>query len=32
MTEEVTSLSPEPVTAFILSCRRFRMRDYYQLK
>jgi len=32
MTEEVTSLSPEPVTAFILSRRRFRMRDYYQLK
>jgi cation diffusion facilitator CzcD-associated flavoprotein CzcO len=28
MTGEVTSLSPEPVTGFILSRRRFRMSDY----
>ena len=32
MTEEVTSLSPESVTAFILSRTRFRMSDYRQLK
>ncbi len=31
MTEEVTSLSPEPVTGFILSRKWFRMRDYNQL-
>jgi cation diffusion facilitator CzcD-associated flavoprotein CzcO len=28
MTEEVTSLSPEPVTGFILSRKWFRLRDY----
>ena len=28
MTEEVTSLSPEPVTGFILSRRWFRLSDY----
>jgi cation diffusion facilitator CzcD-associated flavoprotein CzcO len=28
MSEEVTSLSPEPVTAFILSRWRFRLSDY----
>jgi cation diffusion facilitator CzcD-associated flavoprotein CzcO len=32
MTEEVTSLSPEPVTGFILSRKWFRMSDYRQLK
>jgi hypothetical protein len=32
MTEEVTSLSPEPVTGFILSRKWFRMGDYHQLK
>ena len=32
MTDEVTSLSPEPVTGFILSRKWFRMRDYRQLK
>lgn len=32
MTEEVTSLSPEPVTGFILSRKWFRMNDYHQLK
>ncbi|MCK6371777.1 MAG: NAD(P)/FAD-dependent oxidoreductase [Gammaproteobacteria bacterium] len=32
MTDEVTSLSPEPVTRFILSRRWFRMSDYHQLK
>ena len=32
MTEEVTSLSPEPVTGFILSRKWFRMSDYHQLK
>lgn len=32
MTEEVTSLSPEPVTGFILSRRRFRLSDYRLLK
>jgi hypothetical protein len=32
MTGEVTSLSPEPVTGFILARRRFRMEDYRQLK
>ena len=28
MTEEVTSLSPEPVTRFILSRKRFKLDDY----
>jgi ribosomal protein L16 Arg81 hydroxylase len=32
MTEEVTSLSPEPVTGFILSRKWFRMSDYRRLK
>ena len=32
MTEEVTSLSPEPVTGFILSGSWFRMNDYRQLR
>jgi cation diffusion facilitator CzcD-associated flavoprotein CzcO len=32
MTGEVTSLSPEPVTGFILSRKWFRMSDYHQLK
>jgi cation diffusion facilitator CzcD-associated flavoprotein CzcO len=32
MTEEVTSLCPEPVTRFILSRRRFRLADYRLLK
>jgi hypothetical protein len=32
MTGEVTSLSPEPVTGFILSLKWFRMSDYHQLK
>ena len=32
MTEEVTSLSPEPVTAFILSRKWFRLNDYRLLK
>jgi len=32
MTDEVTSLSPEPVTGFILSRKWFRMSDYRQLK
>ena len=32
MTGEVTSLSPEPVTGFILSRRWFRMGDYRQLR
>jgi cation diffusion facilitator CzcD-associated flavoprotein CzcO len=32
MTEEVTSLSPEPVTGFILSRKWFRMSDYRLLK
>jgi len=32
MTEEVTSLSPEPVTGFILSRRRFRLSDYRLLR
>jgi cation diffusion facilitator CzcD-associated flavoprotein CzcO len=31
MTGEVTSLSPEPVTGFILSRKWFRMSDYRQL-
>ena len=31
MTEEVTSLSPEPVTRFILSRKWFRLSDYRQL-
>jgi cation diffusion facilitator CzcD-associated flavoprotein CzcO len=32
MSEEVTSLSPEPVTGFILSRRWFRLSDYRLLK
>jgi len=32
MTEEVTSLCPEPVTGFIFSRRRFRLSDYDLLK
>lgn len=32
MTEEVTSLSPEPVTAFILSRKWFRLHDYQLLR
>ncbi|ATX82290.1 putative flavoprotein CzcO associated with the cation diffusion facilitator CzcD [Mariprofundus ferrinatatus] len=32
MCEEVTSLSPEPVTGFILSRRWFHLRDYNLLK
>ncbi|MGQ0697638.1 MAG: flavin-containing monooxygenase [Panacagrimonas sp.] len=32
MTEEVTSLSPEPATGFILSRRWFRLSDYRLLK
>ena len=32
MTEEATSLSPEPVTGFILSRKWFCMSDYHQLK
>lgn len=32
MTEEVTSLSPEPVTRFILSRKGFRLSDYHLLK
>jgi cation diffusion facilitator CzcD-associated flavoprotein CzcO len=32
MTEEVTSLSPEPVTGFILSRKWFRLSDYRLLK
>jgi len=32
MSEEVTSLSPEPVTGFILSRRWFRLGDYRLLK
>ena len=32
MTEEVTSLSPEPVTGFILSRKWFRMSDYRLLR
>jgi len=32
MTEEVTSLSPEPVTGFILSRRRFRLGDFHLIK
>jgi len=32
MTEEVTSLSPEPVTGFILSRKWFHMSDYRQLR
>ena len=31
ITEEVTSLSPEPVTRFILSRKWFRLSDYRQL-
>ena len=32
MSEEVTSLSPEPVTGFILSRRKFHLSDYNLLK
>jgi cation diffusion facilitator CzcD-associated flavoprotein CzcO len=32
MTEEVTSLSPEPASGFILSRRWFRLGDYRQLR
>jgi hypothetical protein len=32
MTDEVTSLSPEPVTGFILSRKWFRLCDYDLLK
>ena len=32
MTEEVTSLSPEPVTGFIFSRKWFRLSDYHLLK
>lgn len=32
MTDEVTSLSPEPATGFILSRRKFHMRDYRWLQ
>ena len=32
MTGEVTSLSPEPVTGFILSRKWFRLSDYRLLK
>jgi len=32
MTEEVTSLSPEPATGFILSRKWFRLGDYHLLK
>ena len=32
MTEEVTSLSPEPVTGFVLSRKWFRLSDYRLLK
>jgi len=32
MSEEVTSLSPEPVTGFIFSRRRFHLSDYHLLK
>lgn len=32
MTEEVTSLSPEPVTGFILARKWFRLRDYRVLR
>jgi hypothetical protein len=32
MTEEVTSLSPEPATGFILSRKWFRLSDYRLLK
>lgn len=32
MTEEVTSLSPEPVTGFIFSRKWFHLRDYHILK
>jgi cation diffusion facilitator CzcD-associated flavoprotein CzcO len=32
MTDEATSLSPEPATGFILSRRRFRLSDYRLLK
>jgi hypothetical protein len=32
MTEEVTSLSPEPATGFILSRKWFRLNDYRLLR
>jgi hypothetical protein len=32
MTDEVTSLSPEPVTGFILSRKWFRLSDYRVLR
>ena len=32
MTEEVTSLSPEPATGFIFSRKWFRLSDYHLLK
>jgi cation diffusion facilitator CzcD-associated flavoprotein CzcO len=32
MTEEVTSLSPEPVTGFILSRKWFRLSEYHLIK
>ena len=32
MKEEVTSLSPEPVTGFILSRKWFRLRDYHMIR
>jgi hypothetical protein len=32
MTEEVTSLSPEPATGFIFSRKWFRLGDYHLLK
>ena len=32
MSEEVTSLSPEPVTGFIFSRKWFRLRDYHLLR
>jgi len=32
MTDEVTSLSPEPVTGFILSRKWFNLRDFNLVK
>jgi hypothetical protein len=32
MTEEVTSLSPEPVTGFIISRKWFSLSDYHLIK
>jgi hypothetical protein len=32
MIEEVTSLSPEPVTGFILSRKWFRLSEYHLIK